>query len=62
MILASHNKGKIKEFKEYKKLQTKGYKLKYYLAINYTYRIIIHSLFLSVLIVSFSFLMSTIIY
>lgn len=49
------------EFKEYKKLQTKGYKLKYYLAINYTYRIIIHSLFLIVLIVSFSFLMSTII-
>ena len=49
------------ELKEYKKLQTKGYKLKYYLAINYTYRFIIHLILLTILFSAFLFLMGTLI-
>lgn len=49
------------EYKNYRKLQNKGYSLKYYYAINYTYRLIIHLIILSVLLIGFIFLMKTII-
>ena len=49
------------EFKEYKKLQTKGYKLKYYFAINYAYRIVVHVVVFLFLFIGFMFLMGTLI-
>ena len=49
------------EFKEYKKLQTKGFKLKYYFAINYAYRIAVHMVLFLSLFIGFMFLMGTLI-
>lgn len=48
------------EYKNYRKLQNKGYSLKYYYAINYTYRLIIHLIILSFLLIRFILLMKTI--
>ena len=49
------------EFKNFRKLQTKGYSIKYYYIINYSSRVLVHIFITLILIIGFIFLMATLI-